>query len=423
MKKTVALILAGGRVDELSVLTLYRPKAAVPFGGMYRVIDFALSNLFHSGIDRVGVLSQFRSDTLINHIGSGIAWDMVGSTRGITLLPPMKGTRSSDWYTGTADAVYQNIDFIKAHHPDHVLILSGDHVYKMDYQDMIQYHEQVGADVTLAFVKVTETGAERFGQAVIEDHDEHGGRVLRYVEKPSQLISPWASMTIYLFSMEALLFILEHMMNPPQTEHFGRDIFPVLLQQKKVYGYKFQGTWAYTRTIPEYWQANMSLLMPNPAIDLEKWQVRTNLENQRVRDRAPTLHGSKGEVYNSLIHTGCRINGTVKNSILFSGVTVEEGAIVEDSILIYNTTIEKNAHLQNVITDSEVIAGRGSHVGRIRSEGRNLAYPDIVSTGTTLIGRGTRIPPGIEIGHSCIIYPDKKESDFESSVPDQGMIK
>ncbi len=244
MKKTLAMILAGGRVDELSVLTLYRPKSALPFGGMYRVIDFPLSNLMHSGIERIGILSQYRSDSLITHIGSGRSWDMVGSQRGVHLLPPMKGTVSSDWYRGTADAVYQNKEFVYRHNPDYVLILSGDHVYKMDYAEMIAFHEEVKADVTVAFVNAEGDGLDRFGQGVIEDGHSKGGRLLRYVEKPSQPLSSWASMTIYLFSLSALQYVLDEMMKPPATEHFGRDILPVLLEKKRVFGYKFHGAWA-----------------------------------------------------------------------------------------------------------------------------------------------------------------------------------
>jgi len=246
MKTTLALILAGGRVDELSVLTLYRPKSALPFGGLFRVIDFPLSNLLHSGIERIGILSQYRSDSIINHIGSGAGWDMIGSQRGITMLPPMKGTQSSDWYKGTADAVFQNRDYVMRYDPDYVLILSGDHVYSMDYQKMIAFHERMEADVTCAFVEVPEDGKERYGQGLISGDDPEGGRLTRYVEKPSESISAWASMTIYLFNRDALRYIMDEMMRPPSTEHFGRDILPVLIDKKKVCGYKFRGPWAYT---------------------------------------------------------------------------------------------------------------------------------------------------------------------------------
>jgi len=415
MKTTLALILAGGRVDELSVLTLYRPKSALPFGALYRVIDFPLSNLMNSGIERIGILSQYRSDSLINHIGSGAAWDMLGSNRGIRILPPMKGTRSSDWYRGTADAVYQNMEFIEHYDPDYVLILSGDHVYQMDYQNLIDFHEAMQADLTVSFVKVDETGAERFGQGVIADDDPYGGRLLRYVEKPSNVISPWASMTIYLFNRDALEFIMEEMMRPPATEHFGRDIFPVLLDKKNVFGYKFSGSWAYTRTIDEYWQANMSLLADKPEIDLTGWQLRTNLDNERIRDRAPTIMGQDAIVQQSIVQSGCRIDGVVKNSVLFPGVQVEKDSLVENSILMFDTIVKSGTVLNRVIADVEVTVGENAKVGVGKLAGTNIEYPDLLSSGITVIGRNTCIPSGMTIGRNCIIYPNKKDTYFTTS--------
>jgi glucose-1-phosphate adenylyltransferase len=414
MKKILALILAGGRVDELSVLTLFRPKSALPIGGLYRVIDFPLSNLMHAGIERVGILSQYRSDSLINHIGSGASWDMVGRDRGISILPPMKGNRSSDWYKGTADAVYQNMEFIDRYDPDYILILSGDHVYKMDYQDLIDFHESRQADVTISFVKVDGPGADRFGQGVIEEEDQRGGCLNRYVEKPSSLISPWASMTIYLFSRDALSFVMEEMMRPPATEHFGRDIFPVLLDKKKVCGYKFQGPWAYTRTIDEYWQANMNLLEEKPEIDLDGWQLRTNPDNERFRDRAPAIVGPEAQVQQSIIQNGCLIEGVVKNSILFPGAKVKRNSVVENSILMFDTVIEAGAKLDKIITDVEVTIGQDAKVGIGKLGGTNMEYPDLLSSGITVIGRNTCIPANISIGRNCIIYPNKKESYFSS---------
>ncbi len=414
MKKTLALILAGGRVDELSVLTLYRPKSALPFGGLYRVIDFPLSNLLHSDIERVGILSQYRSDSLINHIGSGAGWDMIGSQRGITMLPPMKGTRSSDWYRGTADAVYQNMEFVQRHHPDYVLVLSGDHVYRMDYLEMIRFHERMNADVTCAFVEMAPNGLERFGQGQIEESDPEGGRLLRYVEKPSTAISPWSSMTIYLFNRETLAFIMDDMMRPPATEHFGRDILPVLLDKKRVCGYKFRGSWAYTRTIDEYYSANMDLLADHPKLDIENWMVRTNLDNERTRDRAPLMIGPAARCSQSLIHHGCEIRGTVRHSILFPGVRVAEEAVVENSILLYDVAVQRGARVDKAIIDVESEIGATARIGIGKEQGGNKEYPDLLKSGITLLGRNTRIPSGMRIGRNCILYPNKKESDFTS---------
>jgi len=421
MKQIIAMILAGGRVDELSVLTLYRPKAAVPFGGLYRVIDFPLSNLMHAGIENAGILSQYRSVSLINHIGSGTAWDMVGSQRGISILPPMQGTRRSDWYKGTADAVYQNMEYIESLDPEYVLILSGDHIYQMDYLRLLRFHQRVEADVTIAFVRVPGKGSERFGQGVIEEgSDREGGRLLRYVEKPSQSISPWASMTIYLFNRPALDFIMDEKMTPPSTEHFGRDIFPVLLEEKKVFGYRFEGSWAYTRTIDEYWEANMALLSEQPHIDPAAWGVRTNLDNERIRDRAPTIFHPDAHVRRSLIHSGCTIHGSVDNSILFPGCRIETGAVVENSILMYNTRVGEGAKVNGVIADVEAVAGAHSHVGWGESRGPNIEYPDLLRSGLTVVGRNTRIPPRYRIGRNSIIYPNKFENDFPEEQLDHG---
>jgi len=413
MKKTLAMILAGGRVDELSVLTLFRPKSALPFGGLYRVIDFPLSNLMNSGIERAGILSQYRSDSLIHHIGSGAGWDMIGSQRGITILPPMKGTRSSDWYRGTADAVYQNMEFISHYAPDYILVLSGDHVYQMDYLELIQFHERMGADVTAAFVQVPAEGADRFGQGMIGDEDEMGGRLKRYVEKPAQLISRWASMTIYLFSREALSYVMDEMMRPPATEHFGRDILPVLLDQKKVYGYKFKGHWAYTRTIDEYYQANMDLLEDKPKLDIANWQVRTNLDNEHIRDRSPAVIGGDASCVKSLLHHGCIVEGRVERSVLFPGVRVEAGAEVRDSILMYNSIVRRDARVSRVVTDVEVMIGEGARVGSTQGKGVNKEYPDLLSSGITVIGRNTRLPANLQVGCNCILYPNKVETDFK----------
>jgi len=262
MSKTVAMILAGGRVDELGVLTFYRPKSTVPFGSLYRFIDFPLSNLMFSGIHRVGILSQYRSSSLVEHIGTGASWDMTGRHRGITILPPFKGLHASDWYKGTADAVYQNLDFLSAQMPDHVLIISGDHVYSMDYNDLIRFHHDMNADVSAAFVNVPVTGSSRFGLGKIADDDPRGGRLIEYVEKPERPISSWASMTIYLFNFEILKEALEDNVLSDSHE-FGRDIFPVLLSTCRVYGYKFHGYWAYCRTVEEYWQKKFRRILKN----------------------------------------------------------------------------------------------------------------------------------------------------------------
>ncbi|MBD3386950.1 glucose-1-phosphate adenylyltransferase [candidate division KSB1 bacterium] len=396
-----ALILAGGRVDELGVLTLQRPKSAVPFGGLYRIIDFPLSNLMHSDIERVGILSQYRSDSLIHHISSGASWDMYGSQRGITFLPPMKGTKSSDWYKGTADAVYQNLEYLYQNRADHVLILSGDHVYKMDYQQLIGFHQRMSADLTISFVQSSNRGISRFGQGVIADDDEEGGRLTQYAEKPSAPISDWVSMTAYLFSYDVLIELLHNLNSFPAHEHFGRDIFPSLLQQIRVCGYKFKGYWAYTRTIGEYWRANMQLLEDSSAIDPGKWQVRTNWMNQSIHDLAPTRIGNSAEVSASMVHNGCVIEGVVENSVIFPGVQVHKNAVVRNSILMFNTIVGGGARLDKTITDINVQVGNNVCIG---DKDMDLQSEQ----GIGVVARETKIPAGTRIEPGYMIYPDLK---------------
>ncbi len=242
MKNVLAMILAGGRVDELDVLTFLRPKSVLPFGALYRIIDFPMSNLMNSGIERVGILSQYRPFYLINHIANGHPWDMVGRNRFAVILPPFKGREASDWYKGTADAVYRNIDFIKMYNPDLVLILSGDHIYKMDYLDVINYHVEKKADLTIAFTPTPREGPGRFGQGLIEGQDPTGGRLVEYVEKPKKRVLDWASLTIYVFNQKVLLDALEE--NAGKDSHeFGKDIIPSLLGNSRIFGYKHIGYW------------------------------------------------------------------------------------------------------------------------------------------------------------------------------------
>ena len=399
MKNILALILAGGRVDELDVLTFFRPKSTMPFGGLYRIIDFPLTNLSRSGIERVGIFSQYRPLHLMEHISNGAPWDMAARNRFVTILPPFKGREMSDWYQGTADAVYQNLDFVRRYDPELVLILSGDHIYRMDYRDIIRFHYEHDADLTIGFVKAPREGAHRFGLAEIEGGGGRGGRVLQYAEKPEKPAFDWASLTIYLFKPKALIDAL--LANAGKDSHeFGRDIIPELLKGGKVYGYTHEGYWGYTRTPLEYWQANMDLLGASPKLDMRAWEIITNLSNQGVRDRPPAIVGGTGKVENSLFYGGCRIQGSVKNSILFPGVTVEEGATVEDSILFFDGVVRSGAKVKNTIADFRVSVGKGASVG---GEGPgNL----------TLIGLGTKVPWDVRIEGGVTVYPNLTRRNF-----------
>ena len=399
MRSILAMILAGGRVDELDVLTFLRPKSVLPFGALYRIIDFPMSNLMNSGIERVGILSQYRPFYLMNHVGNGSPWDMEGRNRFATILPPFKGRGASDWYKGTADAVYQNMDFIKLYNPDLVLVLSGDHIYHMDYADLVRFHLEKKADVTIGFTSMPSEGSHRFGQAFIEDEEPRGGRVLQYVEKPKKRRFDWASLTVYLFKREVLFDALDE--NAWKDSHeFGKDLIPSLLSACKVYGYKHYGYWGYTRTLEEYWQTNMDLLGDDPKIDLNTWQLRTNLADRDVRDRQPTIIGPAAVVEDSLFYSGCDIKGTVQRCLLFPGVKVEEGAVVKDSIFFFDTVVRREAMVTRTIADADVTIGPRAEVGRDRVGA------------LTVIGMGSSVPDEVRLHPGVAVYPNVEASRF-----------
>ena len=408
MKNILAMILAGGRVDELDVLTFLRPKSVLPFGALYRIIDFPMSNLMHSGIERVGILSQYRPFYLINHIANGHPWDMVGRNRFAVILPPFKGREASDWYKGTADAVYQNIEFIKMYNPDLVLILSGDHIYKMDYQEVVNFHLENKADLTVAFTRIPPEGAHRFGQGLIEGEAPRGGKISQYVEKPKKALSEWASLTIYLFNPEVLLEALTE--NAKKESHeFGKDIIPSLLGNFRLYGYKHPGYWGYTRTLEEYWRTSMDLLGDNARIDLKSWQIRTNLAHKEIRDRQPAILGPSAAVEDSLIYSGCDIRGKVSHSLLFPGVRVEEGAVVEDSILFFDAQVGREAHVSRTIADIDARIGARAKIGR---PGGELA----------VIGMGSAVPDEVNIQPGVVVYPNVEASHFSRMEYESGEI-
>ena len=408
MKNVLAMILAGGRVDELDVLTFLRPKSVLPFGALYRIIDFPMSNLMHSGIERVGILSQYRPFDLINHIANGQPWDMVGRNRFAVILPPFKGRGASDWYKGTADAVYQNTDFIRMYNPDLVLIISGDHIYKMDYQEVISFHLDKKADLTVAFTTVPREGAHRFGQGLIEGGDARGGKLTKYAEKPKKALYEWASLTIYVFRTAVLLEALDD--NARKESHeFGRDIIPSLLGSFRVYGYRHRGYWGYTRTLEEYWRTNMDLLGDQARIDLRAWQIRTNLAHGETRDRQPAIVGPSAVVRDSLLYSGCHVRGEVSHSLLFPGVQVEEGAVVEDSILFFDTVVKREARLSRTIADTGVEAGARTRIG-----GRDGAL--------AVIGMGSIVPDEVSLEPGVIVYPRAEAGHFTKKAYESGEI-
>ncbi len=394
---TLAMILAGGRADELNVLTYYRPKSAVPFGGFARVIDFALSNLMNSGIEQIAILSQYRSYSLINHIGTGAAWDMIGRYRGVSILPPFIDSEQQDWYRGSADAVYKNLDFIQYHRPEEILILSGDHIYQMDYRDVIAYHHQKNADLTVACKRVEKKRASRFGMAHIDDEDgDCGGKMVTYQEKSENPEGEWSSLTVLCFKPEVLYQALEDNQSDDSFE-FGHDIIPNLMAQgRRVYGYKFDGYWGYTRTVQEYWNANMDLLGDRPLVDLEQWGIRTNLDHRGLRDYQPALIGRNAEVVNSLIYNGCIVDGTVKNSILFPGVHIGAGSVIENSVIFFSNRIGKDCRFDRIISDVNTVYADNVEIGLDHGDTENQI---------AVVGWNNRVPAGSRLGSGITVSP------------------
>ncbi len=417
MKKVLALILAGGRVDELSVLTLSRPKSALPFGGMYRVIDFSMSNLMHSGVERVGILSQYRSYSLLNHIGVGAWWDFVGRERGATMLMPSTGHKLGEWYKGTADAVYQNLEFVEEQNPETVMVLSGDHIYKMDYAALLRYHQESQADLTVVFGKIPAADSHRFGVGTIDcAPGETGGPLLDYQEKPVNGDFEWASLTIYLFRTDVLVKVLKRNAESSNSHEFGKNVIPEMLGSYNIHGYKFDGYWGYTRTVDEFWQTNMDLLGENPKISLESWGVRTNLDHDQLRDRPPARITSQATVSNALLHNGCEIHGEVENSILFPGCRVAQGASVKDSILFFDCNVAAGARLDRTIADFDAQVGAECVVGDGEAEAPNGDYPQLLRSGITLLGKGCALPTKTVLGRNCIVSPSLNERDFKDKV-------
>ena len=414
--KTLAMILAGGRVDDLGVLTFHRPKSAMPFGGFARVIDFSLSNLMNSGLERVAILSQYRSYSLINHIGIGSAWDMIGRDRGISVLPPYLGHGHSQWYRGTADAVYQNLDFIHFLKPEQLLVLSGDHIYNMDYREMIDYHREKDADLTMACIRVSNDEAHRFGVADIDEEDgERGGRVLRYSEKPKEPEYSWASMTVFCFKPEVLYDVLERNVREDESYEFGRDIIPRMMREDmRVYGYKFKGYWGYTGNVEEFWQANMDLLGSDPPIKFSEWNIRTNMEHRNIRDGQPLKVGKGAVISDSLVYNGCIVEGEVERSILFPGTHVKKGARVKDSVLFFNNKVGQGALLNRVVIDVNNTFERGVRIGETDATGGGKI---------SVIGWNNRIKPDTVIGLGCTVYPALPSEIIPARVESGGVVK
>jgi glucose-1-phosphate adenylyltransferase len=404
MNRVLALILAGGRGERLSILAEERAKPAVIFGGKYRIIDFALSNCINSGLFRVGILTQYRPRSLNNHIGIGRPWDLDRSTGGVSLLQPYIGRKASDWYKGTADAVYQNLYFVEESQADQVLILAGDHIYKMRYEDMLEFHRSHKADVTVGVVEVPLEEARRYGVLSLDKNE----RIVDFQEKPSRPQSNLASMGIYVFKREALMGALEEDAHRRSGHDFGHDVIPARLGRDRVFGYRFGGYWRDIGTIDAYWQANMDLLAELPELNLYD---PDNIVRTQDQQRPPLKAGPNSRISRSLLSSGCIINGNVQNSVISPGVFVEEGATVVDSILFDDCHISTGAFVERSILDKMAFVSAHSHVGWGEDYTPNQEEPQVLHSGITIVGKRARIPTSIRIGRNCIIGPGTAEED------------
>ncbi len=395
----LVLLLAGGVGSRLNILVENRAKPAVPFGGLYRIIDFSLSNVANSELKRVGVLTQYKPLSLMTHLASGEPWDLIGRSRGIHILPPRTGSLDSDWYKGTADAIRRNIDFIKSNPSDEILILSGDHIYHMDFGAMLAYHRSKKADVTIGMMIVPKSEIHHFGAGIVDKEN----RIVEWEEKPVEPKTNLASMGIYVFDREYLLQSLER---DNKELDFGMDIVPYAIENNNVFAYPFYGYWRDVGTIQAYWEANMDLLKKDSGLSPEKWGIMTNVEvDSKVNDRAPARYGKTARVQSSMISAGCIIKGKVVNSVLSPGVIVEEGAVVKDSILFQDCHVKKGAEVDLAIFDKGVLVGENAVVGYGQGhETANQSEPGHLYTGITLVGKRAEIPQGKKIGRNCIIH-------------------
>ena len=416
LRNVAAVILAGGQGERLSVLSARRAKPAVPFAGKYRIIDFTLSNCVNSGIYRVAVLTQYRPHSLNDHIGIGRPWDLDRMHGGVRLLQPYLGRKNSDWYRGTADAVYQNLMAIADWRAETLLILSGDHVYKQDYNAMLAFHDEHKADATVAVLQVPMEEAHRFGTLVAAPD----GRVVGFEEKPPQPKSNLISMGIYVFDRDILVRRLEEDARTAGSKRdFGRDVVPRMVQMDRVFAYPFRGYWRDVGTIQTYWESNMGLLHEPPDFDLydSDWVIHT-----RSEERPPARVTDRGRIVKSLVSHGSIINGTVENSVLSPGVFVAEGALVRDSILFTDCIVGPGSVIDRAILDKGVVVGADVRLGEGSDTRPNRTQPRNLSSGITVVGKGARIPSSLSVGRNCLIAADVIERDFLRYLSSNGHV-
>ncbi|MDE6313834.1 MAG: glucose-1-phosphate adenylyltransferase [Lachnospiraceae bacterium] len=404
----IAMLLAGGQGSRLGVLTKKVAKPAVAFGGKYRIIDFPLSNCINSGIDTVGVLTQYQPLQLNAHIGIGIPWDLDKNIGGVTVLPPYEKSTSSDWYTGTANAIYQNLEYMESYNPEYVLILSGDHIYKMDYEVMLDFHKQHNADVTIATMSVPMEEASRFGIVVADGE----GKIEKFEEKPEHPSSNLASMGIYIFSWKVLKEALIAMSDEPGCD-FGMHIIPHCHENdKRIFAYEFNGYWKDVGTLGSYWQANMELIDLIPEFNLyeEFWRIYTNGDTL-----PPQYISGEARIEKSVISEGAEIYGEVINSVIGAGVCIGKGSVIRDSIIMKNTiigehvTMDKSIIAENVVIGNNVVLGIGDNIP-------NRLEPKIYSFGLTTIGEKSVIPDNVKIGKNTAVSGKTTPDDYPDGI-------
>ncbi|MDO4788768.1 MAG: glucose-1-phosphate adenylyltransferase [Johnsonella sp.] len=411
-KEMMAMLLAGGQGSRLGVLTQKIAKPAVSFGGKYRIIDFPLSNCINSGVDTVGVLTQYQPLRLNSHIGIGIPWDLDRNIGGVTILPPYENSKGGDWYTGTANAIYQNLEYIEFYNPDYVLILSGDHIYKMDYEIMLDYHKANNADLTIAAMPVPIEEASRFGILITDDKN----RILEFEEKPAQPRSNLASMGIYIFSWPVLREALVALSEEKGCD-FGKHIIPFVHGKgERIFAYEYNGYWKDVGTLQSYWEANMELIDIIPEFNLyeEYWRIFTKSDII-----PPQYIADSSYIERSIIGEGTEIYGEVVNSIIGAGVTIGAGAVIRDSIIMRDVFIGENARINKAIIAEGSRIGRGCEIG-IGEYAPSKFDPKVYNAELVTIGEKTSIPDGIKIGKNTAIMGETLVEDYRDGILESG---
>lgn len=404
MNRLLAVILAGGMGERLSILSQARAKPAVPFAGKYRIIDFTLSNCVNSNVHNIIVLTQYQPVSLTEHVGIGTPWGLSAPDRNIRLLQPyLAREEGRDWYKGTADAVYQNLNRIENEDVDEVLVLGGDHVYKMDYSTMLDFHRENGADVTLAVTPMPQEELSRFGTVVTDEK----GQITLFQEKVKDPQSNLVSMGVYIFNIKTLRQWLDTRMG----HDFGRNVLPRMVTKGKIFAYRFDGYWRDIGTVDTYWQSNMEIMSISQSFLADKdWPIHT-----RETEGPPTKVGDNATVTNCLLSSGCKIEGHLEHSVISPGVQVAMGAIVKDSIIMDDTYIGRNSIIDHAILDKNVTIEPDCHIGFGDDNRINRLNPDILSSGLTIIGKRTVIPAGYKIGRNCIIYDHVTAKELPNS--------